>query len=196
MQDGGIFTMTAVVKQTGSMGKKPPVMLLMDWKTLHAAKLCIYACGGIKKKNPGACSIFQPTSTRLGGEGTWGDNLIPTIHTASTEANNIASPLLLTDYCWDMPSYSGSAGSAANGGNTCGRLTDSLLGPEKKNKKQNCFVSVPLHSPAVMEVSVQLVLSLEQTFFCHPGPNNTCKPCPALQHESSDSAMQGWWQKI
>lgn len=34
--------------------------------------------------------------------------------------NNIAALLLLTDYCWDLPSYSGSAGSAANGGYTCG----------------------------------------------------------------------------
>lgn len=149
MQNGGISTMPTVVKQTGSMGKKPPVLLLMDWKTLHGAKLCIYACGDIKKKNPRACSIFQAASTRqnLDGEGTWGDNLIPTIHTARTQANNIASPLLLTDYCWDLPSYSGSAGSAANGGNTCtraGRLAVSLLGPERI-----CFVPLPVCSPAI-----------------------------------------------
>lgn len=60
------------------------------------------------------------------------------IHIACTEAhslNSITSPLLFTDDSWDLPSYSGSAGSAANGGNTCsqaGRPTDNLRGPVEK----------------------------------------------------------------
>lgn len=43
--------------------------------------------------------------------------------------NNMQPLLLLTDYCWDLPSYSGSAGSEAEGGNACrraGGLTGSL----------------------------------------------------------------------
>ena len=49
MQIGGIFTMATVVKQTRSMCKKLPFLCLMDLKTLHGAKLCIYACGDMKK---------------------------------------------------------------------------------------------------------------------------------------------------
>lgn len=51
-------------------------------------------------------------------------------------------------------------------------LEDSLTASLDLKKKKLC--SSPLHSPAVMEVTVQLVLYLDQRLLFHPGPDNTC----------------------
>lgn len=97
MHDGGTFTIATVVKQTRTMCKKPPFLLLMDWNALQGAKLCIYGCGEIK--NLGACPIFQKVSIRqnLAGEGAWGDIFIHTIHILRPQHHTtIQHPLC----CW------------------------------------------------------------------------------------------------
>lgn len=93
LQERGLYTTVSVVKTNNEHVQNPllPFMPLMDWKTLHGTKLCIYAYGDIKKisslSNISASEHKAKKKKRkLAAEGTWGDNLIFTNNIACTEA--------------------------------------------------------------------------------------------------------------
>lgn len=120
----------------------------------------------------------------LAGEGTRGDNLILTNHIACTEApspNNITSPFvvdwLLLAFAFLIPVQ---LAVRQREGVHAGKREDPLPAPVDLRKM---LVHSPLHSPAVMDVSVQLVLYPEQSPLFHQGAGNRsnsarlCRTC-------------------